>query len=330
MLIRTAAALLLVAAAAAVPAVYFSFAFETAPAAPVIVEIPRGTGTLQALRDLNGRGLIGNPWASLLWLKLSRPGRPLQAGEYEFSGAVTAAGVLDKLVRGEVLLHRVTFPEGDTSFEYGRTLERAGLCGAADFEAAARDGSAVRRFAPGAPGLEGFLFPETYAFPKGLPPRRLAEAMTANFEKLLRDHEAEVRGSGLSPLEWATLASIVEREARVAGEKPVIAGVFLNRLRRGMPLQADPTVLYALERRGMSVARLTRLDLAVDSPYNTYRRTGLPPGPIGNPGREALLAVLRPVRHDLLYFVATGFGTHVFAATLDEHNRNVAAQRRRR
>lgn len=330
MLIRTAAALLLLAAAAAVPAVYFSFAYETAPPAPVVIEIPRGTGTMQALRSLKARGLLGNPWASLLWLKVSRPGKPLQAGEYEFSGTVTAAGVLDKLVRGEVLLHRVTFPEGDTSFEYGRTLERAGLCDEAAFAAAVRDGAPARGFAPEAPDLEGFLFPETYAFPRGLPPRRMAKAMVAHFEALFRAQEAEVRAAGLSPLEWATLASIVEREARVAGEKPVIAGVFLNRLRRGMPLQADPTVLYALERRGMSVARLTRLDLAVDSPYNTYRRAGLPPGPIGNPGREALLAVLRPVRHDLLYFVATGLGTHVFAATLEEHNRNVAAQRRRR
>lgn len=330
MLIRTAAALLLLAAAAAVPGVYFSFASEASLSGPVVIDLPRGTGTMQALRDLHARGLIGNPWASLLWLKVSRPARPLQAGEYEFSGTVTAAGVLAKVVRGEVLLHRVTFPEGDTSFEYGRTLERAGLCRAADFEAAARDAASVRGFAPKAPDLEGFLFPETYAFPRGLPPRRMAEAMVAHFEKVFRSHEAEVRAAGLTALEWATLASIVEREARVAGEKPVIAGVFLNRLRRGMPLQADPTVLYALERRGISVARLTRLDLAVDSPYNTYRRAGLPPGPIGNPGREALLSVLRPVRHDLLYFVATGLGSHVFAATLEEHNRNVAAQRRRR
>jgi UPF0755 protein len=285
---------------------------------------------MRALRALGERGLIGHPWAALLWLKAAHPGKPLQAGEYEFSGAVSVPGVVGKLVRGEVLLHRVTFPEGDTLFEHARTLERVGLCAAAGFEAAAMDASPARGFAPEATDLEGFLFPETYAFPRGLSPRRMAGAMTANFEKLWRAHEDEVRAAGLSPLRWVTLASIVEREARVPGEKPVIAGVFLNRLRRGMPLQADPTVLYAFERRGMSVARLTRLDLAVDSPYNTYRRSGLPPGPIGNPGREALLAVLRPVRHDLLYFVATGAGTHAFAATLEEHNRNVAAQRRRR
>jgi UPF0755 protein len=330
MLIRAAAASLLLAAAAAVPWVYFSLSVETLQAEPVVVELPRGTGTMQALRALRERGLIGDPWAALLWLKAVHPGKPLQAGEYEFAGTVAAPRVLDKLVRGEVLLHRVTFPEGDTLFEHARTLDRAGLCAAADFEAAAMDASPVRGFAPEATDLEGFLFPETYAFPRGLAPRRMAEAMTANFEKLWRVHEDEVRAAGLSPLRWATLASIVEREARLSGEKPVIAGVFLNRLRRGMPLQADPTVLYAFERRGMSVARLTRLDLAVDSPYNTYRRSGLPPGPIGNPGREALLAVLRPVRHDLLYFVAAGAGAHVFAATLEEHNRNVAAQRRRR
>ena len=327
---RRLAALLLLALAGAAVWLYFSLTPSIAPETPVVVEIPRGTGTMRALRSLRDRGLIGNPWAALIWMKAARPGKPLQAGEYEFAGPMRPAEVLDKLVRGEVLLHRVTFPEGDTLFEDARTLDRAGLCAAADFEAAVRDAAPVRPFAPEAPDLEGFLFPETYSFPKYFPPRRMAEAMVANFAGLLRLHGAEVRAAGLSPLEWATLASIVEREARVSGEKPVIAGVFLNRLRRGMPLQADPTVLYALERRGLSVARLTRLDLAVDSPYNTYRRAGLPPGPIGNPGKEALLAVLRPVRHDLLYFVATGLGTHVFAATLEEHNRNVAAQRRRR
>ena len=285
---------------------------------------------MQALRSLRNRGLIGSPWAALAWMKTAHPGKPLQAGEYEFAGTLRPMDVLDKLVRGEVLLHRVTFPEGDTLFEDAQTMERAGLCAAGDFETAARDAAPVRRFAPEAPDLEGFLFPETYSFPKGLPARRMVEAMAANFEKFLHLQEAQVGAAGLSPLEWATLASIVEREARDPAEQPVIAGVFLNRLRRGMPLQADPTVLYALERRGQSVARLTRLDLALDSPYNTYLRSGLPPGPIGNPGRGALLAVLRPVRHDLLYFVATAFGTHVFAATLEEHNRNVAAQRRRR
>ncbi len=330
MLIRLLLALPLLAAAAAVPWIHFSLGGDAALDAPVVVEIPRGTGTMQALRGLRDRGLIGDPWAALVWLKAARGGRPIRAGEYEFRGTVSPRGVLDKLLRGEVLLHRVAFPEGDTLFEHGRTLERAGLCPAAGFEAAALDPGPARRFAPEASDLEGFLFPETYAFPKGLAPRRMAEAMVAHFEKVLRLHEAEVGAAGLTPLEWATLASIVEREARVTGEKPVIAGVFLNRLRRGMPLQADPTVLYAFERRGVTVARLTRLDLAVDSPYNTYRRAGLPPGPIGNPGRESLLAVLRPVEHDLLYFVATGLGTHVFAATLEEHNRNVAAQRRRR
>jgi len=330
MLIRTAAILLLLAAAAAFAWMYFSMEGTIALDAPVILDVPRVTGTMQALRSLRGRGLIGNPWTALVWLKAVHPGKPLQAGEYEFSGALRPAEILRKLIDGEVLLHRITFPEGDTSFEYAQTLARAGLCSAADFDAAARDAAPVRGFAPEAPDLEGFLFPETYAFPKGLPPRRMARAMVGNFEKLLILHDAEVRTAGLTPLEWATLASIVEREARVSGEKPVIAGVCLNRLQRGMPLQADPTILYALERRGLSVARLTRLDLALDSPYNTYRRAGLPPGPIGNPGREALLAVLRPVKHDLLYFVATGLGTHVFAATLEEHNRNVAVQRRRR
>jgi UPF0755 protein len=294
----------------------------------VVLEIPRGTGTMAALRLLQDKGLIRNRWTALTFLKFFRAGKPLQAGEYEFNGTPGPGRVLEKILRGEVRLHAVTFPEGRTSFEYARVLEQAGICPTQEFLAAARETDLARPLRVTADTLEGFLFPDTYRFPKGFPARNVVRTFLGRFRVMHAGLEDELRRQALDPQAWVTLASIVEREAKVPAEKPIIAGVFFNRLAIGMSLQADPTVLYALERRGTPVDVLTRADLRLDSRYNTYRYAGLPPGPIGNPGREALEAVLHPRSHRYLYFVARADGTHAFAATLDAHVRNVLRCRR--
>ena len=326
---RLTAILLLVLLGLALPIYYFSMEKPVSRAAgEVVLEIPRGTGTMAVLRLLEDRGLIRNQWAALVYLKIFRPGKILQAGEYEFDGSPSPADVLRKILRGEVVLHSVTFPEGRSTFEYAGILERAGVCPAREFLSAARETARAHPFRTAPDTLEGFLYPDTYRFPKAFPARNVIRALLGRFRDVHASREEELQRRALDPLTWVTLASIVEREAKVAAEKPVIAGVFLNRLSIGMPLQADPTVLYALERRGTPVDILTRADLRLDSRYNTYRYAGLPPGPIGNPGREALDAVLHPQIHRYLYFVARPDGTHAFSATLDAHVRNVLRSRR--
>lgn len=326
---RITAAVLLGILGLALPISYYSMEEDSGRVFEgVILEIPRGTGTMAVLHMLQDKGLIRNRWTALIYLKFLRPGKPLQAGEYEFNGTPGPGPVLEKVLRGEVMLHAVTFPEGRTSLEYARILELAGICSAKAYLEVVRRRDLALSMGVTADTLEGFLFPDTYRFPKGFPAERVVRTFLERFMTVQKANEQELRRQALDPLKWTTLASIVEREAKIPAEKSVIAGVFFNRLAIGMPLQADPTVLYALERRGTPVDLLTRTDLQLDSRYNTYRYAGLPPGPIGNPGREALDAVLHPQSHRYLYFVARSDGTHAFAATLDAHMGNVFRSRR--
>jgi UPF0755 protein len=203
-----------------------------------------------------------------------------------------------------------------------------------DFLAAARSPALVANLAPGAPSLEGFLFPATYQFPRHQPGEKIAEVMVRRFREAwaqsVRAHAADGGGAKrLGPLGVVTLASLVEKETGVPEERALVASVFANRLHAGMPLDCDPTVIYALILAGRYNGRLLLPDLRVDSPYNTYRRRGLPPGPIANPGEASLRAALDPAPEKWLYFVATGDGGHVFSRTLAEHNRNVARYRQR-
>jgi len=330
MFARLIAALVLVTLGLSVPVFYFTLRKDGGgcPEETLVVAIPRGAGTLRALDLLRDRHLIANRWTALAYLRCVFPGKPLQAGEYGFDKTMGPREVLLKLIRGEVLLHSVTFPEGRTSFEYARILEKAGICSAGDFLAVLRDTTTAPSMHVSGGTLEGLLYPDTYHFPKMYPPKRIVRAILDRFERIAASRREELRRQSLDPYAWVTLASIVEREARVSDEKPVIAGVFFNRLAAGMPLQADPCVLYALEMRGARVDRLTHADLQLDSKYNTYRYGGLPPGPIGNPGLEALDAVLHPRKHHYLYFVARSDGTHAFAVTLADHLRNIARSRR--
>jgi UPF0755 protein len=249
-------------------------------------------------------------------------GRLLKAGEYQFSGPLTAEQVVTRLVRGEVFLRTITFPEGLTFQEMGRLFDSRGFGPASAFVAAARNGALISDLDPAARDLEGYLFPETYSLSRTATAVDLVAMMVGQFRKVHADLWPGARGT--RPLrEVITLASLVEKETAVPDERPTVAAVYANRLRLGMPLQCDPTVIYALVKAGQWNGNLTRTNLQVDSPYNTYRYPGLPPGPIANPGRGAVAAALVPGDVDYLYFVSRNDGSHEFATTLVDHNRNV-------
>ncbi len=234
--------------------------------------------------------------------------------------------ILDVLVRGEVVQHPLTIPEGFTVREIARAAERAGISSRAKLEALSRDPSILKVWNLQAASLEGYLFPETYHFPRQTTPEQVIKRMLQTFHKRFTPEiAAKARRNRLTIHQAVTLASIIEKETAIPGERALISAVYQNRLHRGMRLQADPTVLYALNRTS---GPLSREDLQVDSPYNTYRVKGLPPGPIANPGLDSLLAVLNPAPSDYLYFVARGDGSHVFSKTLREHNQAVHQYRK--
>lgn len=288
--------------------------------APRVYDVEKGIGSRAIAESLESRGVIGNRWIFLAALKIRGQEATIKAGEYEFPARVSTEKLLDQLIAGRIVERKVTIPEGWTSYEIIEELKKTeGLSG---------EITAVP--------TEGALLPDTYHFTKN--ETRAAKVMQmADAMSKLRAEIWESRAADLPFSTWdeaVTLASIVEKETGKAAERPRIARVFINRLRAGMPLQSDPTVIYALtngrpENKGQGPLgrRLLSRDLEIDSPYNTYKNTGLPPAPIANPGRAAIEAVLHPAQGDDLYFVADGTGGHVFAATLDAHNANVAKWR---
>ncbi|MCE2510185.1 MAG: endolytic transglycosylase MltG [Alphaproteobacteria bacterium] len=281
---------------------------------PVRLLIPKGEGMAAVTRRLEAAGVLGNGFLFRLGVRLSGEDRALRAGEYAFPAFVSPHGVMDTLVRGEAVLRRLTVAEGLTTAAVLALIREAeGLEGA------------ITASPP-----EGTLLPETYAYVWG----ETRDSMIARMQRAMAETLASswaARAEGLpldSAQEALILASIVERETALPEERPRIAAVFLNRLKRGMRLQSDPTVVYALSKEGRLDRPLTQADLETDDPYNTYRVRGFPPGPIANPGRAAIEAVMRPLETDELYFVADGSGGHVFARTLKEHRKNVRRWKR--
>jgi UPF0755 protein len=288
------------------------------------VDIPPGSGPGAIGRRLADAGVIRDLLTFRIEVLRSGEGRRLQAGEYRFDRPMTPKEVVSKLARGDVYLVPITFREGLTIRDMAALYESRGFGPAAEFVTAASDKQLVRDIDPVARDLEGYLFPDTYNMPRHSTAGQLVARMVARFQKeLTPELRAKADGHGLSVRELVTLASIVEKETGKAEERPLVAAVYANRLRIGMGLQCDPTVIYALQRVNRYNGNLTREDLQFDSPYNTYRYRGLPPGPIAAPGRASLEAAADPADAPYLYFVSRGDGTHVFATTLEEHNRNV-------
>jgi UPF0755 protein len=294
----------------------------------VFVEISRGMSNSGIAQRLAESGVVRSRVAFEALCRWKSPAT-LQAGEYFFDRPVTPMDVFRKLATGRVFVHVVTVPEGKTMQEIAELMEREGLSSRKGFLAAASDASRVRDLSPRARNLEGFLFPATYQFPRRVTPERVVEAMVKQFREVWgRIQKEQGAAVGRSVSAVVTLASLVEKEARVGEERPLVAGVFHNRLKRGMALQCDPTVIYALELANKYSGSLNSKDLQFKSPYNTYRNAGLPPGPIANPGEASLRAALHPSDADYLYFVSNAQGGHVFSRTLAEHNGNVARYRR--
>ncbi len=303
---------------------------------PVTVEIPHGTGVAGIGEELAKEGVVRSALAFQFYVRWRGVGSRLKAGRYALSGNMNLDEILHALEQGPE--HngdrlRVTVPEGFTLAQVANTLNAKGICDGETFQKFAGAPDAWTSWAYGFPlpkeTLEGYLYPDTYDFAPGTAPGQIVRDMLMNFSRrFARPKEQEIAASGHSLHEIVTLASLIEREAKVPEDRPRIAGVLENRLKKGMKLEIDATVLYAL---GHHKDRVLYKDLEVDSPYNTYRHTGLPPGPIANPGMASLEAALHPEGNDYLYYVATRSGAHLFSRTRAEHEaaiRKVRAERK--
>jgi len=328
-LVRLAVALLLVAGVAAAAflrlyrlaeAPFQGYAADN----PALIEVPSGLGPQAIGQRLIDAGVVRDRWTYRMAIWRSGQARRLQAGDYRFDRPLSAIDVIGKIARGEVDVLPLTFPEGLTIAEMSRVFEQSGLGSAASFVEAARETSLIRALDPDAVDLEGYLFPDTYPLSRRADAPHVVRMMVERFVAVLTPEIRDAaRARGFSVRQLVTLASLVEKETAKAEERPVVASVYSNRLHLHMALQCDPTVIYALQRDGRYDGNLRRDDLMYDSPYNTYRYPGLPPGPVAAPGLASLRAAAEPATTSYLYFVSRNDGTHAFAETLAEHNRNV-------
>jgi UPF0755 protein len=292
-----------------------------------IVEIPEGAGLRQVAVLLSENGLIAEKLPFVIVGKLTLAERRLQAGEYAFHTRMSPHEILQMLTSGEVLKHEVTLPEGMTVAQIARLLDDQGLIAYEAFMRPAQDPQWIRSLGIEAASLEGYLYPETYYFSKRAGAEKIIRAMVEMFNRIYApDLEERARALSMTRAQVVTLASIIEKETSVDSERPLISAVFHNRIKKKMPLQSDPTVIYALPNFN---GNLTRKNLRIASPYNTYRINGLPPGPIANPGRASLIAALYPAPVNYLYFVSKNDGSHHFSSTLAEHNRAVKKYQKR-
>jgi UPF0755 protein len=297
----------------------------------VFVDLPPGSSVSTIARRLAEAGVVVDTVTFRVAARLSGDERRLQAGEYRFAGTARPGEIVGRLVAGDVFVRPLTFPEGLTIREMAGVFEKSGRGTSADFLAAAANVSLVAALDPEARSLEGYLFPDTYTLARQDDATDVVAAMAAGFLAVFDDTlRGEAAASGMSIRQVVTLASLIEKETAVASERPIVSAVYQNRLRLRMPLQCDPTVIYAMMLRGRWNGNIRRADLALDSPYNTYRYPGLPPGPIASPGRASIEAALRPADVPYLYFVSRNDGTHVFSRTLAEHNRAVNQYQRGR
>ena len=311
---------------AAVAAVYFHVQeFGRTPSGAAGEEqsftVEPGQSVSAVAGALERRGLISSALKFRLFARLEGYDRRLKAGEYGLSASMTPLDMLALMEKGLVRLHRLTVPEGLTILQIAAVVEKAGLALAADIVARAFDSGYVRLQGVPADTMEGYLFPETYLFPKTVTADGILMAMLQHFRSAFSpDWERRAMDIGLTPHEVVTLASIIEKETGDPSERPLIASVFHNRLKRGMRLETDPAVIYGIKD---FAGNLTRKHLETPGPYNTYLIKGLPPGPIASPGKKAIEAALFPAQTDYLFFVSKNNGSHQFSSNLADHNRAV-------
>ncbi|NLC71895.1 MAG: endolytic transglycosylase MltG [Desulfuromonadaceae bacterium] len=305
--------------------------FVTVPVAPpesTIITIPSGTSFNQAAQLLEQKGIISSARKLKILAHWQGSATRVKAGRYLFEGEAIPHQILERLVAGDVLQERLTIPEGWTAAEIARRIGESGPGKEATVLRLVRDKEFIRRLEMDVSSLEGYLFPSTYTFPEDFPVERLLETMVREFHSRLTEEMKKAAAErNLSLHQWVTLASIIQKEAGNVEEMPLIAAVFHNRLKKGMLLQADPTVIYGISDFD---GNLTRRHLSTPTPYNTYQVPGLPPGPIANPGLDALKAAVQPAPVDYLFFVSRNDGTHVFSRTLREHNAAVFKYQKRR
>lgn len=305
-------------------AAFFYYAYlPFGPSSETFVDIPTGTGSSEMASRLESAGVIRSRYLFLAMRKVH--GGTLHAGEYRFAHAAPIAEVYGRILRGDVYTRTLVIPEGFNLFDIAQAVQNAGLGTAPAFmEAAYRDTHLIADMSPGATSLEGFLFPDTYRFSR----HTGADGMLAAMVKRFRQVGAQMNLTASPDVaRTVTMASLIEKEVRNDAERPVVAGVFKNRIALGMPLATDPSVIYAALLANRWRGTIYQSDLASDSPYNTYRHAGLPPGPIANPGVAALKAALNPARTDYLYFVADASGNTRFSVDLKEHAEQVQAYR---
>ncbi len=320
---RTLITLFLVAVLAAGGWAAFHVYTPVLPPANTSLLLHSGYSTRRIAAELKKAGVIRSELAFRLWHSTHRK-LSLKAGEYLFEREATLPQVYERIAHGDIYFHEVTIPEGYTMFDIAKAMEDAGLGSAADFvRVAETQTQLISDLAPDARSLEGYLFPNTYQFTRTQSLEEMAGVMVHEFRQV-----AQQIGLNSDVPRVVTMASIVEKETAAPEERPRVASVYYNRLARKMALDADPSVIYAELLTGTYSGSLHHADLAVNSPYNTYRVPGLPPGPIGNPGKSALEAALHPESTKFFYFVSDGNGHHRFARSLEEHSKNVTAYRR--
>ena len=293
------------------------------PQAQTFVLLHSGYSTRRIAAELKAAGVIRSTTAFIVWHRLHQK-HSLKAGEYLFERTATSVDIHERLVRGDVFVHTVVIPEGFNMFEIAQAIQNAGLGPSQDFlRVVQSQTSLIADIAPEATNLEGYLFPNTYEFTRTQTMEEMAAAMVKQFRQVAREISlaSDVQKT-------VTLASIIEKETAAPEERPLVASVYSNRIAKNIPLQADPSVIYAELLAGVYTGALHHEDMQFRSAYNTYIHAGLPPGPIANPGRAALEAAVHPAQTPYLYFVSDGSGHHRFAGNLEEHNRNVAEYRK--